>query len=479
MKLRIKAVFVLIVLGLTYSCFEDNDDNAISASEIKDFVWKGMNAVYLYKQNIPDLANDRFSSNNEYATYLNSFSTPESLFESLIYERQTVDRFSWITNDYIALEEQLSGGLNFSNGMEANLYLVPGSITELYGVVRLVLPGSNADNQGLERGQIFDKVDGVTLTLENWRQLISGDSFTLNLANYNDNGTEDTDDDSLESTTDTVNLTKTSYTENPVYLSDIFQVDGENVGYLVYNGFTPAYDSQLNAVFGDFAANNVQHLILDLRYNPGGNVGTATALGSMVTGQFNGDVFAKLNYNDELAGNNSEYLFSNTLENGNTINNLNLNKVYVLTTGSSASASEMIINSLRAHMDQVIQIGTTTTGKSQASVTIYDSPNLQREGANPNHNYAMQPLIAITVNKFDEQVPSSGLVPTIALEEVSYNYGTLGDVNETLLAAALADIEGSSRLSIPQFNFEVIGDSNKTVPFSDIMYIKNSVFTQE
>lgn len=239
MKLRIKAVFVLIVLGLTYSCFEDNDDNAISASEIKDFVWKGMNAVYLYKQNIPDLANDRFSSNNEYATYLNSFTTPESLFESLIYERQTVDRFSWITNDYIALEEQLSGGLNFSNGMEANLYLVPGSTTNLYGVVRLVLPGSNADNQGLVRGQIFDKVDGVTLTLENWRQLISGDSFTLNLANYNDNGTEDTDDDSLESTTDTVNLTKTSYTENPVYLSDIFQVDGENVGYLVYNGFTP------------------------------------------------------------------------------------------------------------------------------------------------------------------------------------------------------------------------------------------------
>ena len=64
--------------------FDDADDNTISASEINDFVWKGMNTVYLYKSNTPDLANDRFSSTEEYADYLNSYSTPENLFESLI-----------------------------------------------------------------------------------------------------------------------------------------------------------------------------------------------------------------------------------------------------------------------------------------------------------------------------------------------------------------------------------------------------------
>lgn len=107
----IKTLVLLFVLSvLTTSCFNDDvDDNLVLASEINDFVWKGMNAVYLYKENIPDLANDRFSTDQEYADYLNSFSSPEGLFESLIYLRETVDRFSWIVDDYIALEQQLSG----------------------------------------------------------------------------------------------------------------------------------------------------------------------------------------------------------------------------------------------------------------------------------------------------------------------------------------------------------------------------------
>ena len=84
--------------------------------------------------------------------------------------------------------------------------------------------------------------------------------------------------------------------------------------------------------------------------------------------------------------------------------------------GSSASASEMIINSLKVHIN-VIHIGDDTEGKSQASRTIYDSPDFGRSGANPSHTYAMQPLIAISVNKNDEQVPSDGLLPNITLKE--------------------------------------------------------------
>jgi len=464
-----------MLLGLTTSCFnDDRDDNVILASEINDFVWKGMNAVYLYKDNIPDLADNRFSSNQEYANYLNSFSTPEDLFESVIYQRQTVDRFSWITDDYIALE-QLFSGVFKTNGMEFSLFFAPNSSTEVIGVIRLVLPNSEADNNNLQRGDIFYAVDGSPLTESNFSTLLNQDTYTLNLAAFNDNGTSETTDDTIDPGTESITISKVPYTENPVFRTEIIDVDGENVGYLMYNGFTSNFDNQLNNAFGNFLSNNVQHLVLDLRYNPGGSVNTATLLGSMITGQFNGQVFAKLIYNNDLQTHNTSFNFTNSLNDGSAINSLNLDKAYVLTTERSASASEMVINSLKAHMSSIIQIGTNTTGKSQASITVYDSPDFGRDGANPNHLYAMQPLVAIGVNKNDDVVPSTGLSPTIVLEEYRFNYGVLGNENEPLLAAALADILGTGRISYPALpSVKLVGDSNAFLTLKKGgMYIDN------
>ena len=147
-NLKALTLVFLTTLLLT-GCFEDNDDNTISANEISDFVWKGMNVFYLYKDNIPVLANDRFSSNEEYASYLNDYAAPEDLFESLIYQRETVDKYSWIVDDYIALEQFFSG-VSTSNGMEFQLFLEPNTNTQVMGIVRLVLPNSDADMKGIK-----------------------------------------------------------------------------------------------------------------------------------------------------------------------------------------------------------------------------------------------------------------------------------------------------------------------------------------
>lgn len=480
MKLNAKLLLLLFTIGLFTSCFEDEDDNTISTSEINDFVWKGMNAFYLYKSQIPNLANDRFSSNSEYSEYLNSFSQPPALFESLIYQRETVDKFSWITDDYIALEQQFSG-ISKHNGMEFGLRFVPGSSTDIYGFVRFVLPNTSASDQGLQRGQIFYGIDGVSLTLDNYRSLLANDNYTINFGTYNTNGTpNDTNDDSIDTTTESMSLTKVVYTENPVFKTEILEVNNQKVGYLMYNGFVNEFDTQLNNAFGEFAANNVQHLVLDLRYNPGGSVNTATLLGSMITGQFNGQVYTKLTYNEDRQNNNTTFNFTNTLGDGAALNQLFLNKVYVLTTGSSASASEMVINSLKAYTElNVVQIGTNTTGKSQGSITLYDSPNFSRSGANPSHTYAMQPLVAISVNKNDGQVPPTGLVPDIELEEDITNLGVLGNPSEPLLDRALMEIEGSSR----PFNYiapiELVGDNNSFNRFAKEMYFDNPFLDEE
>lgn len=463
------------------SCFSDKDDNPqYSDLEVKDFVWKGLNAVYLYKDNIPDLANDRFSSNEEYAQYIDNAGTPEDLFESLMYQRQAIDRFSWITDDYIALEQSLNG-TSMHNGMEYGLIRECQTCSAVYGYVRYVLANTSASSQGIQRGDFFDKVNGTPLyynsSTDNNLGLLNLTTYSISLATYNDQGTTDTSDDTIDPTGETVTLSKQNFTENPIYTTNIIDVNGENVGYLMYNGFTSGFDGQLNSVFGDFVASNVQHLVLDLRYNPGGSVNSAVLLASMIAGH-NGDVFSTEQWNSEiqayLEANSPESLINRFTNNddGTPLNILGLDKVYILTTGSSASASELVINCLRPYVE-VVQIGTTTTGKYQASTTIYDSPDLSRDNVNPNHTYAMQPLIYKSLNLNGVTDYFNGLDPDIMLRENFANMGVLGNENETFLAAALSDIETTNRMlpnETEPSKFNLFLDSNDFVPHGKEMY---------
>ncbi|NRD19774.1 peptidase S41 [Winogradskyella eckloniae] len=472
---KIKILILLFVTTISVtSCYDDLDDNIIVSTnvEISDFVWKAMNAVYLYKSEIPDLADDRFVTNEEYNDYLNSYSTPEELFESLKYAPNTIDRFSRIYSDYNQLLD-LIGGTSLSNGIEYNLYFIPGSDSEIFGAITQVLNNSMASDLGLERGQIFRTVNGENLTSNNYIELLSANDYTLGFADYNTNGTNNTEDDTVTLNDENVSLSLVTYTENPIHKSEVLQVNGTNIGYLMYNAFNTNYNSALNEVFGEFSAAGVTELVLDLRYNGGGSVQTAAYLGSMVTGQFTGDVYSKLFYNDNLSNNNEDYLFTNSISGSGTINSLNLTKVYVLTTNRrTASASELIINSLRPYIE-VIVIGENTVGKTQASRTVYDSPSLfSSDGINLGHTYAMQPLIANSTNVNDELVPNTGLTPDIELSETPTNYGILGDVNEPLLAAAIQHMTSADRSSITNSNVnELIDVKHIKTTLEQDMYI--------
>ncbi len=476
-----KALTLLIAISfLTTSCFEDMDDNAISASSINDFVWKGMNQYYLYKDDVPNLTNGRFSSNEEYASYLNTFSKPEDLFESLIHQRRTIDRFSWIVDDYIALEQFFSG-ISKSNGMEFQTFLFSESDTNIYGIVTHILPNTSAAENGVKRGDIFYGIDGTQLTKDNWRTLLNKDNYTINLGSYNTNGTLEISDDSVTLESGSIALTKIQYPENPILINKVLEANGKKIAYLMYTGFTGTdqYNTELNNAFRGFKSANATELVLDLRYNPGGSVNTAILLSSMVTGQFTGDVFSTEQWNTEfqeaLQNQNPELLINRFVNNnkGTPLNTLNLGKVYILTTKRSASASELVINSLKPYIE-VIQIGTATAGKYQASTTLYDSDNFRRQGANPNHTYAMQPLIFKSLNKNGVTDYFDGIPPINAnvLKERITNMGVLGNVNEPLLAMAIAKITGSGRLIKQKTEtIDFLNDSKDLLPFSKDMYI--------
>lgn len=470
-----KSVFILLILTfclLFNSCFEDLDDNPATTKDLNDFVWRGLNYYYLYKDNVSDLSNNRFSE-SEYNAFLNSFNSPESLFYNLLYQPETVDRFSWITNNYIELEAFLNGTTQ-NNGMDFGLVRRQSSGTEIFGYVGYVLPNTSAFNQGVQRGDIFYAVNDIPLNIDNYQSLLSGNTYTINLGTYDDNGTPETNDDTISPNGESITLTKSSYTENPIFKKDIFNVAGRSVGYLVYNGFTRDFDSQLNDTFGYFLGNNIQDLVLDLRYNPGGSVNTAILLSSMIAGR-NGEVFSTEEWNSDIQAQLSPESTTNRFTNnddGTPLNILNLNRVYVLTTKRSASASELVINSLRPYIN-VVQIGTSTTGKYQASITLYDSPDFRRSGANPSHYYAMQPLVLKSVNAVGVTDYFNGLDPDILVSENYANMGILGDENELLLSVALQHIENNSRFSGQNFQpLEVIGSKSDFTPLQDNMYVE-------
>ena len=131
-----------------------------------------------------------------------------------------------------------------------------------------------------------------------------------------------------------------------------------------------------------------------------------------------------------------------------------------------------MINSLNPYID-VVQVGDDTAGKFQASVTLYDSPDFRRNGANPAHRYAMQPLVLKSLNSVGNTDYFDGLLPDIAQAEDFENLGILGDENEPLLALCLEDIRlngRSSRSTLNSRTYEEFMGSNELQPFGNEMW---------
>ncbi|GGA85059.1 peptidase S41 [Flavobacterium palustre] len=479
MKSQFKYVLLFLIPLLSLQSCQDQDDVITKPTDldIPKFIWRGMNQMYLWQAEVPDLANNRFSSNAEYEFFLKSYATPETLFNNLLYKppvpndnsAEVVDQFSWIVSDYLTLEQQL-GGTSKSNGVEFGLSSIKDS-DQIIGYVRYIIPNSDAAAKDIQRGEIFYAVNGVSLNLANYRSLLSSsnENYTLHFAELtydsNNNPVITPNGKSLA-------LTKTVLAENPILIKKVITNGNHKIGYLMYNGFFPSYDSKLSEVFGYFKSEGITDLVLDLRYNGGGSVLSSARLASMITGQFRGQIFSELAYNQKKSYLNRKYTFTSTI-NGTSINSLNLTKLYVLTTKNTASASELIINGLDPYIN-VVQIGDATYGKNVASVTLYDSPNLTKSNANSSHRYAMQLIVAQSVNSVGFGDYLDGLIPDYKLTERIKTLGVLGDPSEPLLSTAIGKITGTARLvptEKPSDDFKYINDS-KNLKGQNQMYIE-------
>jgi len=352
-------------------------------------------------------------------------------------------------------------------------------------VFEKISKNSPADVANFKRGDIVNGFNGIPMTINNYSSVL--DSYS------NDDSVEFNfvENDGITHLKDET-ISKSIVADNPVHFTKVFNdINGSSVGYLVYNSFSTSFNDELNSAFLEL--DNVDELILDLRLNGGGSVETSAYLASMIYGNAStNDIFAKLTFNSKKSEFDNSYTFEDILNVYDTDNNSigteninrlsNLNRVYILTSNSTASASEMIINGLRPYMDVII-IGETTFGKNSGSITLYDAPSTQftdRNLANTSHSYAMQPIVFQITNKNNQSDYALGFEPDISINESSHWNAILpfGDEDEVILKAALDNIKGFSAKTIPTTTniSEKIDYNLSSNKFEKEMYIDSSFF---
>jgi C-terminal processing protease CtpA/Prc len=446
------------------------------ASDINQFIWGGMHDYYLWVDQVPNLSSSKYNNQDTLNRFLNQYSDPEKLFYDLLYKYKEIDKWSFISNSLKSVEDWISG-TSKTTGIDFMLARI-GTSNNVFGFVRYVIKGSPADLAGVKRGDLFLKVDDQQITVSNYQTLLlAKDSYKLTFATIT-NGT-------IAANNKSVSLQGIEMQENPILLDTVYQVNGANVGYLVYNQFNSDFDLQLNNVFKKFKDQGVTKLILDLRYNGGGAVESAIYLASMIYSTDKTKLFIKSSYNQLLqnyfvktygAAALNDYFTDKIQKTDKTaeapINSLGINDLYVITSDNTASASELLINGLKPYIN-VKEIGIETVGKYVGSTTLQDMDSTGK--VNPNDPWVMQPIVVKIANSQGVTDYVNGLTPDIRAEEDIANLLPFGDPNETLLQASLNYIKGlpqkSLQLKSAELGMKKVVDPRQLKPFAKDMYV--------
>ncbi|WP_373514458.1 S41 family peptidase [Persicitalea sp.] len=433
-----KKTYFLLFLALTtslVSCRKDKFEVVRAGNpadtEVNNWIHANMKQWYFWNDKLPESPDFK--------------PDPQTFFQSLLYKfdpslRPDGDRFSWLQESAAELKASLSGE-STTTGLEYRMIRYVTGQDDLFGVVTYVDKGSSAEKAGFKRGDFFTHINGQKLSVGNYRALLT----TGNEAKVITLGTLDADK-KVVSTSTTRSATPGVIQSNPVYFDTTFVKGEKRVGYVVYHQFIPGpngsnaktYDQELEKIFADFKAKGVNELVMDLRYNRGGYVSSATQIASLVgKGVSDKDVFYYKEYNKTVTPDlekqyGKDFFHDNFLSKSQNLGG-SLNRVFFLTSTSSASASELLINGLKPFME-VFLVGGKTVGKNVGSITLSDKTNRIKWG--------IQPIVSRSSNSQRSSDYTAGFEPNVVKTEGTLLY-PYGDPHDPLLGEALFQIFGT------------------------------------
>ena len=432
-------------------------DTAGSVTAENNFLRSWTNELYLWYREVPDLNPATYST----AEYFELLKT-----DALTASGAEKDRFhfSMSTAEWEAFSQE-----GTSAGYGAQFYIVQATPPRKV-VIAFTEPNSPAATAGLQRGDEIVSIDGVNVvnadTQADVNTLNAGlspaaagqaHSFVL-LRNGNARS---------------VQMTSANVTSTPVQNTHVIGTVSGNVGYLLFNDHIATAESQLIAAVTSLKSQDIVDLVIDMRYNGGGYLDIASEFAYMIAGssRTSGQTFERIAFNDKhpttdpVTGESLAPTPFHTRTQGfstiagGTLPTLDLQKVYVLTTAATCSASEAIINGLRGVDVQVIQIGDTTCGKpygfypqDNCSTTYF---SVQFKGVNAK-DFGDYP------DGFSPQNTSSSAGVSVEGCSVADDFAhQLGDTDEPMLAAAL-DYRISSSCPTPSGMGSASGFSKPT-----------------
>jgi C-terminal processing protease CtpA/Prc len=392
MALKFFVPFILSISLLLNSCGSGSSSSSDESTELfsldeKQFLHELFLTEYLWY--------DQVASNIDYT----QFTQPQEMINTLRIDPYDQWSFTMTQQEYEDYTNQQTAGFGFGYSSDFYIYLV-----------RINAPAYGL----LFRGDQILEINGEPVT----GPLLTEASTNLNVATTFTvlrNGTEHS-----------VTVTPREYTFN-VSLGKIIMQGSQKVGYLRYDSFSESSLAEFESIFTLFHNESIDELVIDIRYNGGGSVITASALLDNITNAYASQRQMYLDWNANYQQYNSSYTFEDIdMQDGNE---LNMKRVFFLTGKSSASASEAVINALVPYLgsENVITIGDFTHGKPVGmSGRIYGT----------NYYFLINFFVK---NDAGDTTSFDGILPTcIAEDDITH---LMGDENETMLKTALHYIE--------------------------------------
>lgn len=419
---NISVLSMLFLLSVfTISCSDDDPAPVYEAGAneyVNDWMYQQMKKYYRWNTTMPEKGSLDLS--------------PKDYFAGLL---QKDDRYSYAVHPEMPKTAQQS--LRSKFGFEVSFFEFGG---QYFGVILYVLEDSPAKRNGLKRGLLITKIEGTTPSQSNYNELYSkmtaATQLNLQTVSYSaQTGFFNSKDISM--------IQGYSFSQPINY--KIIEGQNKKIGYIEIAHFDVGQAQSYLQVFQEFKNKSITELVVDLRYNGGGDIASAAALSSILAPNIQSNtLFVRFEGNEN--GGKVDQSFKQALESNETkitfeaLRNVHpsISRVYILCGKYTASASELIINNLKPYME-VITIGDKTFGKDVAGFPIEDDRISGKKG------WTLYPAIYKLFNSKHEGNYSQGIDPLIFLNEIQQpEVFPLGNSSEILLSKALNSISGNT-----------------------------------